>query len=175
MYRGELVSLRPFTREHMERTLGWVNDSEVAFPLGRCRPVTMLEHEQWYQSAVRDSRNVFFAIEETRDGTHVGNIWLWGIHGENRNAELRILVGQRDQQRRGFGSEAVKLLLDMAFTRLNLHKVFLYVLAGNEPALKAFTRAGMRIEGTLREEFFVGGRYEDVHRLGILRTEWEAR
>lgn len=175
MYAGEHVTLVPFGPDHMRRTLAWVNDPAVAFSLGRARPVTPLEHERWYESAVRDARHVFFAIEENQGRAHVGNIWLWSMHPENRNAELRILVGAGEHRSKGFGSEAVRLLLGVAFERMNLHKVHLYVLASNEPAVKAFTRGGLRVEGTLREEFFVGGRYEDVHRMGILRSEWEAR
>jgi RimJ/RimL family protein N-acetyltransferase len=175
MMAGERARLRPLEADDMLRALDWVNDPAVAFSLGRCRPVTRHEHERWYASVIENASHVFFAIEDREEGLHVGNIWLWGIHPQNRSAELRIMIGSGAHRGRGIGTEAVRLLLEFAFLRLNLHKVFLYVLASNEAAVKAFGRAGLVVEGTLRDEFYVSGEYEDVLRMAILRPDWEAR
>ena len=173
VYPGKSVVLRPLERDDWVRSLAWVNDAEVAPRLGRCRPVTTDEHMHFYERAVLDPSNVFFAIEARDGAEHVGNIWLWNVHPQNRNAELRVLVGCG--RGRGWGSEAVGLLLDFAFNALNLHKVYLYVLASNEPAVKAFGRNGFECEGTLREEFFLGGAYVDVLRMALTRTRWNLK
>ncbi len=163
MYSGELVTLRPFTEEDSRHYLAWVNDEENADLLGRAKPVSPAEHALWYQSAIKRSDAVFFAVEDNQTRAYLGNVWLWGINWVNRNAELRILLGQNQGQ--GRGTEACRLLLDFAFRRLGLEKVCLYVVAHNERARRAFQKAGFESEGLLKKEFFLSGRFCDVYRL----------
>lgn len=171
MYQGTLVTLRPFGEAELERYLEWVNDAEVAAQVGRATPVTATEHRRWYEQAIHRSDTVMFAVYTNEGQRYVGNVWLWGVHQVNRNAELRILLGDPQGQGRGCGTDACKVLLDFAFRRMNLHKVYLYVLASNPRAKRAFEKAGFREEGLLRDEFFVEGEYRDVYRMGVLRTD----
>ena len=70
---------------------------------------------------------------------------------------------------RGLGSEACKLLLQVAFERLGLHKVYLYVSDLNPRAKRAFEKAGFEQEGLLRDEFFLEGDFHDVYRLAAFK------
>lgn len=171
MYRGTLVTLRPFAEPELERYLEWVNDAELCTLLGRATPVTMAEHRRWYEGAVGRSEHVFFSVYTNDDKRYIGNVWLWGIHPVNRTAELRVLLGDTQGQGKGYGTDACRTLVEFAFRRMNLNKVFLYVLASNPRAKRAFEKAGFREEGLLREEFYVDGAYQDVHRMGVLRSD----
>lgn len=173
LYSGNAVTLRAVERDDRDRLARWMNDPRNAVPLGRSRPISFVEHERWFERVVQDPAHVFLSIEDRETGGHVGVVWLWSIHPQHRTAELRIVVGEAESRGKGLGSDAVRGLLQFAFRRMNLHKVFLFVMAGNEPALKAFARNGFRVEGTLREEFFADGSYRDVLRMGILRAEYQ--
>jgi RimJ/RimL family protein N-acetyltransferase len=59
------------------------------------------------------------------------------------------------------------------FRVLNLNRIELTVYAGNEPAIRAYRRAGFVQEGRARQVFYRNGVYEDALRFGILRSEWE--
>ena len=167
MIEGKLISLQPFTPERSRRYLEWVNRADVASAVTRARPVTTLEHERWYESAVSRPDAVFFSVVVRETDEYVGNVWLWGIHPVHRSAELRILLGAGAG--RGYGSEACQLLLEFAFGQLNLNKLYLYVLESNAPARKCFARAGFLEEGRLAQEYFIDGRYQDALRMGLCR------
>jgi len=160
------VLLRPLERRHLEKTLEWANDPELMRLLNRAHTVARVEHEQWFAGVQKRGDCCYFAIE-TADGAHVGNVWLWDIDARHRRAELRIVMGL-DSTGKGAGTEAITQLCDYAFERLNLRKVYAYVLAINPRARRSFEKAGFIVEGTLREDRWTGAEFTDVHLLGKL-------
>lgn len=169
MITGQSLVLRPFERRHLERTRSWTNDPDLMRLLGRVRPVSELEHEQWFEHLGGQDDRVYFAIETNVPEKHVGDVWLWDIDRRHRKAELRIVIGDPAHLGQGAGTEAISLLCSYAFNNLNLHKVYAYVLAFNPRALRAFEKAGFVVEGTLREDRWVNESFTDVYLLGKLR------
>jgi RimJ/RimL family protein N-acetyltransferase len=167
---GNLVRLRPLDRCHLEATRSWANDQELARLLDRAWPVTDVEHERWFAALPSNPDCSFHAVETVPDGRHVGNVWLHGIDWRHRKAEVRIVLGDRSGTGRGLGPEALQLICRHAFERLNLHKVYAYVLDFNPPARRAFEKAGFTVEGVLREDRWAGDRYCDVYLLARLRS-----
>ena len=163
---GNNVTLCPFDRRHAEQTRVWVNDPDLACLLDRSRPVSDADHERWYAGISGRDDCVFFAIET--DGVHAGNVWLWGIEPRHRKAEVRILIGPNEHQGKGLGSAAISLLASYAYDRLNLHRLYAYVLSTNPRARRAFEKAGFALEGILRQDRWVGDRFADVFLLGRL-------
>ncbi len=163
------VALCPFDRRHVERARVWVNDRDLCRLLDRARPVSDFEHESWAAGLHQRTDMVFFAIETVPERRHVGNVWLADIDMRHRKAEVRIVVGEPDALGRGMGSEALRQLCDYAFQRLNLHRLFAYVLAINPRAVRAFEKAGFAIEGTLRDDRWSDDRYVDTILLSYIR------
>ncbi len=137
--------------------------------MDRARPISDIEHERWFSTLHERTNCVYFAVETNADARHVGNVWLWNIDWRHRKAELRIAIGDSGATDKGLGTEAISLLCSYAFERLNLHKLYAYVLAINPRARRAFEKAGFVVEGTLREDRWVVDHYSDVYLLGILR------
>lgn len=160
------VRLRPLERRHLEKTLEWANDPELMRLLNRAHTVSREEHEQWFEAIQKRQDCCYFAIEGV-DDTHLGNVWLWDIDLRHRRAELRIVMGL-DRTDKGAGTEAISRLCEYAFERLNLHKVYAYVLAINPRARRSFEKAGFVIEGTLREDRWTGETFTDVYLLARL-------
>ena len=169
MMTGHSIVLSPLERRHLEATRAWANDPELMRLLDRARPVSDEEHEKWFSELQGRADCVYFAIETAQDGRHIGNVWLWNIDARHRRAELRIIIGGQQDHGRGAGTEAISLLCGYGFERLNLHKIYAYVLGINERARRAFEKAGFTLEGTLREDRWVGDAYTDVYLLGKLR------
>ena len=167
--RGTNVCLCPLDRRHAEGARAWANDVELARLLDRARPVSDAEHEKWTAGLHGRDDCVYFAIE-TAEGRHVGNVWLWGIDPRHRKAEVRIVIGEPQALGRGMGSEAIRLLADYARDRLNLRRLYAYVLSTNPRARRAFEKAGFELEGTLRQDRWVGDGYADVW---IVSRVWE--
>ena len=166
------VLLRPLERRHLEKTLEWANDPELMRLLNRAHTISREEHEQWFAGVQKRGDCCYFAIET--DGRHAGNVWLWDIDARHRRAELRIVMGL-DSTGKGAGTEAIRQLCDYAFERLNLHKVYAYVLAINPRARRSFEKAGFVLEGTLREDRWTGDTFSDVYLLAKLLARKDAK
>ncbi len=167
---GEKTRLRPLDRADLAAWQRWVNDPEIAGYLDRVLPVSMPEHESFFESAViGNAHAVWYAIEAKRSGRYIGNVWLWNMSSRHRNAELRILVGERDEWGSGSGSEAIDALTAFAFDKLGLHKVYAYVMARNPRAKRSFEKCGFQSEARLIDDVFWEGVFEDVHRMYRLR------
>jgi RimJ/RimL family protein N-acetyltransferase len=160
------LTLCPFEQRHADQSRAWVNDWELARLLDRARPVSEADHQRWYTDICSRDDCVFFAIETEPERRHAGNVWLWNIDGRHRKAEVRILIGPDAFHGKGLGSAALTLLADYARDRLNLHRLFAYVLGINPRARRAFEKAGFALEGVLRQDRWVGDHYADVFLLG---------
>lgn len=170
MIRGHHVSLVPLDRVHKERTRAWANDPEIARLMDRARPVSEAEHDAFFDAIAQRDDCVFFGIQLADGGAHVGNVWLWGIDPRHRKAELRVVVGEAAARGRGAGTEAIDLLCRYGFDRLNLHRIYAYVLSTNPAGKRAFEAAGFVAEGVLREDRWADGRFVDTHLLARLRA-----
>ncbi len=171
MPRGKLVELSPLTDGDSEAMLRWINERDLVLLSSAYRPVDEANHREWFNSIRRRSDVVIFGIREVDGGRLVGSCQLLGISATHRKAELQIRIGEVDARGRGYGKEAVQLLLDFAFNDLNLHRIELTVLDGNEPAIKTYIGVGFVREGTLRQAAYIDGRYVDLIVMGILRDE----
>ncbi|ELX08146.1 hypothetical protein Jab_2c01910 [Janthinobacterium sp. HH01] len=76
---------------------------------------------------------------------------------------------------RGYVTEACRLLIDHLFKAYQYHRLELLSAPENEASVRIAQKCGFRAEGTLRQSFFINGRYQDVQVFSLLRPEWEAR
>jgi RimJ/RimL family protein N-acetyltransferase len=174
MLRGEKVKLRAVSRGDLPRLLDFYNDVEVELAGGGDppRPTTLERlHRDFDREAAKPPRDKSdFAIEA--DGNLIGHCGLFNIDETARHCELGISIGDKDYWGRGYGREAVSLLLDYAFRLRNLRRVWLEVHASNERAIRAYSSCGFVEEGRMREHIWLDGRYLDNVLMGILRDEW---
>jgi RimJ/RimL family protein N-acetyltransferase len=155
---GKEIKLRGFEHSDLETYRGWVNDTKIGALIGRSKPVTQQEHEQWYSDLMTNRDALVFAIEV--NSQYIGNVWLWDIDWLNRKAEVRILIGERHGL--GFGTEALELITKHAFDKLNLNRLYAYVFTHNKRAKGAFEQARFQVEWTLKSERFIDGGYVDT-------------
>jgi len=161
------VNLVPLGPAHKERTRAWANDPEIARLMNRGRPVSEAEHEVFFEEIARRNDCAFCAVE-LANGTHVGNVWLWNIDTRHQKAEMRVLIGDPAARGKGAGSEAIDLLCRYGFDRVNLHRIYAYVLSTNPAAKRAFEAAGFIQEGILRDDRWSGDRFVDAYLLARL-------
>ena len=103
----------------------------------------------------------YFAIREIETDAFAGVVQLLDIHPIHRSADLRIRIGNEKFRNRGFGTEALRLVLAFAWGDLNLERVQLGVFASNQRAIAAYKKAGFHIEGEMRHACFIGNRWEN--------------
>jgi RimJ/RimL family protein N-acetyltransferase len=169
---GRLVVLRPLRSDDRARSVRWRNDPDIRDNiLGYRFPVTEAMEADWVEAVLKDQSRtrVVLAIEDKSDGALVGFIYLNNIDWFARNAEFGILIGERSRHGKGLAREALHLVADYAFESLNLHKLYLRVVAFNKRALRLYRAFGFVDEGLQRQQAYLRGRYYDVVLMGLIR------
>ncbi len=169
---GERIYLRPLEMSDVPACLRWINDPEVTRTLMIYTPLNEIREREWFERHYKDDREIILAVALKANDQHVGNAGLHRIEWKNRQGELGIMIGERDEWDKGYGSEAIELILRYGFERLNLHRIYLRVYANNPRAIRCYERAGFQREGTQRESHFAEGKYWDTLMMGILAREW---
>lgn len=171
---GDRIYLRPLEPgDANDAYVNWLNDPAVTrFMQTGAFPTTKESLRRYVQQAAQFPGTVLLAVVEKDTDRHVGNIKLGPIHQIHHRAELGIMIGDKARWGRGYGREAMRLVLGYAFDRLNLHKVTLGVEAGHGTALRLYRGLGFAVEGTQRQQLFRDGRYRDNLLLGLLRRDY---
>lgn len=167
----ERVRLRAVEREDIPRFVKWLNDSEVTRYLTMYLPFSRAQEEGWFEQHLKDEKSCVLAIE-TMEGEHIGSVGLHDIHWKDRSAQLGVFIGERDLWGQGYGTDAVRALLRLAFHEMALHRITLRVFDFNLRAIRCYRKCGFSQEGCLREAHFTKGRYHDVLIMGILAPEF---
>ena len=115
-----------------------------------------------------------FAIRTLADDRLIGLIGLYVISWPHRDASLGIQIGERTDWGKGYGTDALRVLLRYAFDELNLHRISLSMLEGNERAMRSYEKCGFRYEGRERQAWAYDGRRWDEIYMGLLYEEWAA-
>jgi RimJ/RimL family protein N-acetyltransferase len=175
MLHGDKVVLRAIARDDLPRLWQFNNDLEVEVAGGGDPPIPQsLERllAEFDQDAARGGRdNARFAIEA--DGIVVGQCGLSAFNETDRTVELGIAIGDKAYWGRGYGRDAVRVLVEYAFRYRNMRKVWLRVWGNNERGIRAYRAAGFVEEGRLRRHVWSAGEYVDLVYMGILREEWQ--
>ena len=89
------------------------------------------------------------------------------IDWKSRKAEFFITIGEKQFWDKGFGTDALRIVIRLAFDKMNLNRLWLTVLVDNPRAIRCYEKCGFVREGLLRQESFVDGKYRDVHPDGV--------
>ena len=118
-----------------------------------------------------DSSGAGLSITDVTSGALIGHVTLFGATLPARSATLAILIGP-EFVGQGYGTDAVRTMVDFGFRQLGLHRIQLTVWAFNVRALRAYTAAGFREEGRRREVAFFDGSFHDQIDMSVLEHEW---
>ncbi|MBI2931807.1 MAG: GNAT family N-acetyltransferase, partial [Planctomycetes bacterium] len=171
---GERLYLRPLEVEDVPLVERWINDPEVNRYLAISWPMNAVREREWIEGLYKEWGSSVFLVVLKEGDRPIGNC---GLHFDradfpNRCAELGIMIGEKEFQDCGYGGEAMRLLCDYGFNRLNLRRIGLRVYAYNRRAIRCYEKAGFRAEGSLREARFLDGQWYDVVIMGLLDREF---
>ncbi len=168
---GDRIYLSPRNSEDVEKFTEWMNDFQVTDYIGRSGALMSLECEKRY---LEENYNLegTFAIVTLAENKIIGTVGLKDINTINRSAVLGIFIGEKDYLSKGYGTEAIRLILDFGFNYMNLHNIKLELISFNERALKCYKKCGFVETGRTRENVFVNGKYYDTISMDILSNEF---
>lgn len=168
---GERIYLSPMNEEDYEKYTAWINDLEISLNLGNAHQIYTLTKEKEILKEISENS---FAIIEKKNDKLIGNCGLIDIEHVTRKAELGIFIGEKEYWDKGFGTEAIKLLLDYGFNLLNLHNIMLEVFSFNKRAIKVYKKIGFKEIGRRREAREIAGKKYDEVFMDILSHEFDA-
>ena len=171
--KGKKVILRPLSLKDAPRFCAWLKDTEVTKFLGihHLKSPSLAEEREWIKEAKRSKDNINLSID-TVEGEHIGSIGLKNVTKFHSHAELGIMIGNKKYWGQGCGTEATDLLINYAFRKLKLHRVYLYLVAFNTRAERSYKRVGFKREGVMREHWKVDSHFHDKIVMGVLREEY---
>lgn len=137
-------------------------------------PSSLDQQFQKLQNLKNDPHSVAFVICSKETDEILGQTFLTRIEWIGRTAIFYIAIAEESNWSKGYGGEATRMMVDYAFSTLNLNRVQLHVALNNEKGIRAYKRAGFIIEGTLREAMYLNNVYTDFYVMAILRKDWES-
>ncbi|MDR7870478.1 MAG: GNAT family protein [Tissierellaceae bacterium] len=176
MYRleGERIVLREYRKEDFAYMRKWVNDYEITKYLSNVflHPHSVADTENFINSMIEGKMKGFIIAHKGTE-EYIGQLDMIKIDWPNRVGTLGIVIGTKENLSKGYGTEAIKLLQEFAFNKLNLNKLELDVRAFNERAINCYEKCGFKKEGIIRENYYENGEYTDTIKMGILKREWK--
>jgi RimJ/RimL family protein N-acetyltransferase len=169
---GDRIYLRAVDVDDVDNFVTWLNDEEVRQYLSMTSPFNKTREKEFVDGLYKDDNNIILGIVLKENDNLVGNIGLHKISRTHRNAELGIFIGDKSCWSKGYGTEALKLVIKYGFNQLNLHRIYLDVFDFNTRAMRTYEKAGFKKEGIYREHYYRNGKYCDVFFMGILKSEW---
>ena len=164
-----LRPLEPLQDNHLYST--WLNDEEIRrrfsiYPTSDARGKDRLEN------LYKDFKHIIFGVVLKSDNRLIGLVGLKDIHYINQSAEFYVIIGARNIQGKGYGTEATKLMVRYGFMELNLNRIQTQDMEENVGGWRADEKAGFKYEGTLRELIPRFGKFHDVRVYSLLKREF---
>lgn len=172
MFKSENVYIRRLEKTDLRQTLKWINEPELMTIMGFKGPKNKAEQDEWFLELNKYDTKVVFAICLNKGNKHIGNVSLYSIDLINRNAGLSVFIADQNNRHKGYGTEALKLLLDYAFNHINLIRVYLKTSADYTGAVKMYQSLGFKKEGIMRCHEFRNGEYINKIIFGLLKDEY---
>ncbi|MBN2461515.1 MAG: GNAT family N-acetyltransferase [Candidatus Cloacimonetes bacterium] len=169
---GDKCYLSPINMDDAPKYTEWLNDMEIIQYLDIANQQLNLEKERIILEEMIKKGNQIFAIVLLETDELIGNCSLFDIDQRNRSAELGIFIGEKKYWNRGYGTEAIRLLLDYGFNILNMNNILLEVYSYNEKGLHTYEKAGFKIIGRRREAKYMAGKYWDIIFMDITAAEF---
>jgi RimJ/RimL family protein N-acetyltransferase len=170
---GKKCYLSPINVEDYQLYTKWMNDLEVTSGLGNyTRNFSLATERGVLEELAKD--HSYAIIDPVKDEL-IGNCGFFNINHHERNAECGIFIGNKDYWNKGYGTEALSLLLSYGFDYLNFRNVMLKVFSFNERAIASYKKVGFKEIGRRRKNVVVKGiEYDDVY-MDILDDEFRAQ
>ncbi|MEG1008538.1 MAG: GNAT family protein [Clostridia bacterium] len=172
MLFGNKVELREITLEDTNNIIRWRNNIKVKKNFCVQEDFTIERHTNWYNTYILSGKAIQFIIVDKDNNKDVGSVYLRDIDYKNKKAEFGIFIGDDLCRGKGLGTECAEIIIQYAFEKLKIHKVFLRVFEDNVNAIKSYQNAGFNVEGNFKDDICVNeNEYRNMVFMGIINSE----
>ncbi len=149
---------------------GWMSDYDVTKYLAEAPSCYPLQAER--EALDRLSREHNYCIVDLETDSLLGICGFMNLNHLNQTAEVGIFIGNKDYWGRGYGGEALSLLVKYGFEVLNFHNIMLQVVSFNERAIRCYERIGFKTFGVRKEAVLREGRRHDKVYMEMTRSDF---
>ena len=168
---GKRIYLSPVCADDADIYIRWMNET-VARNFGQYPLVVSSKNDlKWLYEPPSDMQR--YAMVLFDGDVMIGSISIHNIDHLNRNAFIGIFIGEEEHRNKGYGAEAIQLILAYGFKTLNLHNVMLSVHEDNFEGIACYKKVGFREVGRRREWLFKNGKYIDIIYMDMLECEFK--
>lgn len=136
-------------------------------------PTSIDEQIDKIKQRQKDHSTIYFTICKKENNKSIGSTAFFRIDWVGRMAIFYIAIAEKENRNKGYGNEAAKLMIDYAFSTLNLNRIQLHVSIENPGAIRVYEKVGFIKEGTLRNAMYFDDHYIDFYVMGILKSDWK--
>lgn len=169
------VYLRAIDRTDIEQNTIWINSEYISDIMGYLPVMPFSQQIDWFEKLKNDKSRLIFAICLKESKKYIGNTGLGKIDFINRHTMFSIFIADQTYHNKGIGSTVTRLMLDFAFKRLNLNKVYLQTSERFVSAVKMYEKFGFQKDGVLRQHYYSRGKFEDKIIYSILKEEYNEK
>ncbi|MGB6371147.1 MAG: GNAT family protein [Atribacterota bacterium] len=169
---GKRVYLRAIEKEDLIHVRKWSNDPEIRRLTGEVTSMSQVDANKFLERAYSDNTREWFVIVIKENDRVIGEAGLLRMFHAWRTTDISIIIGEKDVWGKGYGTEAILLLIDYAFRRLNFHRVAIGVVGFNEKAIRFWEKIGFKKEGIQRDGYSYNHKYYDFVMMSILEDEF---
>jgi RimJ/RimL family protein N-acetyltransferase len=178
LFQGKLVRLSSEDPQVMAEAFARWNQNSEYFRLLDSDPAHLWSARklrEWFDKDLDTPlpNHLDFAIRTLEEDKIVGFIGFELLNWADRDAYVAIGIGEQDNWSKGYGSDAMRVMLRYGFLELNLHRISLTVFEQNPRGIHSYEKCGFKHEGRIREFLLRDGRRSDMLHMGIMRREWD--
>lgn len=166
------IYLSPVCIDDAEKYIEWLSNPDISDKVHNTCKVFNIESEKEFLLDTLKRGNYTFSIVRKSDNTLIGNCGLKNINHIDKTATVGIFIGDSDNQNKGYGTLALKALVNYGFSVLNLNNINLSVFDFNERAIKCYKKVGFKEYGRRHQAYYVNNEYHDVIYMEILKDSF---
>jgi len=174
MIKGKNLYLSRIEKKDMEHIYKWFSDIEFLRFYDYYPPVSQTKEEvdKTFNDYEKDEKSDVFAIRLVDDDQIIGIAGYDDIIKQIKVATLFIGIGSKNSRGKGYGKEAIDILLNYGYNEMDFHRIQLNVLEFNDSAISLYEKSGFIKEGTYREFVLRDEKRYDLFLYGLLKNEW---
>ncbi|WP_413513807.1 GNAT family N-acetyltransferase [Myroides odoratus] len=171
-----MIELKPLSKEDVVPFFTWLNEEEVIkYSLSSFQNLSSKASiEIWFESLFVEQNTYTIGVYLKSTQQLIGYAGISGISKSNRSGEYFIFIGDKSQWGKGVGTITTQKIVAYGFETLNLNRIMLTVSQPNIGGVKAYERAGFKVEGILREACLRDGAFHDKIVMSILQSEYKS-
>lgn len=167
---GENIYLSPMDIDDAKYYAKWFNDCYITDNLGATSLLASVQSEQqWIESNIN---NYAFSVVTLKDDILIGDCCITNINHIRQCAEIGLLIGEKSNHNKGYGTEILNLLLNYSFNHLNLNNIMLRVFSFNDIAIHTYKKVGFKEMGRRRQSYYLNNKFYDEIYMDILKEEF---